>query len=83
MPRRRTHRSPRGNLVRLSVGIEAVEDLVADLADALVPVAAAQRVTHDPRAVVFVEIPSGSRSKYEYSSILFGGTIRFNGLANI
>jgi cystathionine gamma-synthase len=30
-----------GNLVRLSVGIEAVEDLVSDLADALVPVTAA------------------------------------------
>jgi cystathionine gamma-synthase len=30
-----------GNLVRLSVGIESVEDLVDDLARALVPVAAA------------------------------------------
>jgi cystathionine gamma-synthase len=29
------------NLVRLSVGIEAIEDLVEDLENALVPVAAA------------------------------------------
>jgi len=48
VPARMTHASTAnapfaapGNLVRLSVGIEAVEDLVADLADALVPVAAA------------------------------------------
>ena len=31
-----------GNLVRLSGGIEAVEDLIADLEGALVPVAAAR-----------------------------------------
>jgi cystathionine beta-lyase/cystathionine gamma-synthase len=48
VPARMTHASTAdapfaapGNLVRLSVGIEAVEDLVLDLADALVPVAAA------------------------------------------
>jgi cystathionine beta-lyase/cystathionine gamma-synthase len=48
VPARMTHASTAnapfaapGNLVRLSVGIEAVEDLVADLEAALVPVAAA------------------------------------------
>jgi cystathionine beta-lyase/cystathionine gamma-synthase len=48
VPARMTHASTAnapfaapGNLVRLSVGIEAVEDLVNDLAAALVPVAAA------------------------------------------
>jgi cystathionine gamma-synthase len=48
VPARMTHASTAdapfaapGNLVRLSVGIEAVEDLVSDLANALVPVAAA------------------------------------------
>jgi cystathionine beta-lyase/cystathionine gamma-synthase len=48
VPARMTHASTAdapfaapGNLVRLSVGIEAVEDLVSDLANALVPIAAA------------------------------------------
>jgi cystathionine gamma-synthase len=48
VPARMTHASTAnapfaapGNLVRLSVGIEAVEDLVSDLENALVPVAAA------------------------------------------
>jgi cystathionine beta-lyase/cystathionine gamma-synthase len=48
VPARMTHASTAdapfaapGNLVRLSVGIEAVEDLVEDLENALVPVAAA------------------------------------------
>jgi cystathionine gamma-synthase len=47
VPARMTHAStadapfaPPKNLVRLSVGIEAADDLVADLAQALVPAAA-------------------------------------------
>jgi cystathionine beta-lyase/cystathionine gamma-synthase/inorganic pyrophosphatase len=52
------------NLVRLSVGIESADDLVSDLADALVPMSG--------EAVVFVEIPSGSRNKYEYDQELGG-----------
>ena len=57
------------NLVRLSVGIESVADLIADLEHALVP--AAVRSVSD-RAVVFVEIPAGSRNKYEYDEELGG-----------
>ena len=58
------------NLVRLSVGIESAHDLMDDLENALVPAAARSSVSGE--AVVFVEIPSGSRNKYEWDEELGG-----------